>query len=101
VSSGIDIFPAWFLASARVSTARGVAAHSIAEYCLAAMLSVTKELPTLWVSGPEQWKSRRTASFHGSTVGLVGLGAIGVALAQFALASLWPRSGLLRYAPPL
>ncbi|MBD1552056.1 NAD(P)-dependent oxidoreductase [Pseudomonas typographi] len=85
VSSGIDLFPAWFLRSARISTARGVAAHSIAEYCLAAMLSVSKDLPNLWVSGPEQWTGRRTASVYGSTIGLLGLGAIGQALAHKAL----------------
>ncbi|WP_311969924.1 NAD(P)-dependent oxidoreductase [Pseudomonas baltica] len=86
VSSGTDIFPPWFLQSARVSTARGVAAHSIADYCLAAILSVSKDLPNLWVNSPLQWQSRRTATVYGSTVGLVGLGAIGEALAQKALA---------------
>lgn len=86
VSSGIDIFPPWFLQSARISTARGVAAHSIAEYCLAAILSVSKDLPNLWVTSPEQWKGRRTASVYGCTIGLLGLGAIGEALAAKALA---------------
>lgn len=86
VSSGIDIFPPWFLQSARISTARGVAAHSIAEYCLTAILSVSKDLPNLWVRGPEQWKGRRTASVYGSTIGLLGLGAIGETLAHKALA---------------
>ncbi|MFF7709063.1 NAD(P)-dependent oxidoreductase [Pseudomonas sp. NPDC007930] len=86
VSSGIDIFPDWFFQGVRVSTARGVAAQSISEYALAAILRQTFQLDSLWVNAPEQWRTRRHTLVHGSTVGLVGFGAINQLLAGKLLA---------------
>jgi len=81
VSSGIDMHPNWVLHGRPTSTARGVAAETIAEYVLAAIFDDVKSFGSLRVSSPEQWKNRTTGALRGSTIGLVGLGAIGEAVA--------------------
>jgi phosphoglycerate dehydrogenase-like enzyme len=86
VSSGTDIYPPWFLAGLPVSTARGVAAESIAEYVIAALFDATKRLSELWVHDPAQWQTRPLRALRGSTLGLVGYGAIGQAIARKAQA---------------
>ena len=85
VSSGVDVFPHWFLQGVPVSTARGVAAESIAEYVIAALFDATKRLPDVWIHGPGQWRQRPFRALRGSTLGIVGYGAIGQAIAHKAL----------------
>ena len=82
LTSGTDMYPAWLLDTVPVSTARGVASEAIAEYVAAAIFDDAKQLSTLWVRGPAQWSPRPLASVRGSSVGLVGLGAIGTAVAR-------------------
>lgn len=86
VTSGTDKHPGWLLDSVPTATARGVAAQQIAEYALAAMLHQVKELDRLWIRDPADWTARPLGSIAGSTVGIVGLGAIGGALARKLLA---------------
>lgn len=81
VTSGLDKHPSWLLNSLPTSTARGVAAETIAEYVAAAIFDASKSMSSLRVREPEQWKSRATSAIRGSTVGVVGLGAIGQAVA--------------------
>jgi phosphoglycerate dehydrogenase-like enzyme len=81
VSAGVDGFPRWFLEGPIVTTARGVTAEPIAEYVLAVLLSAVKQLPALWVKQPQDWSHRRLTMLRGSTLGLVGFGAVGQAIA--------------------
>lgn len=82
VTSGTDKHPEWLLQSRPTSTARGVAAEQIAEYVIAAIFYQTKQLDVLWVNHPDQWQTRQLTSVAGTTVGLIGLGAIGEAIAR-------------------
>lgn len=84
VSSGTDHYPNWFLKTLPVSTARGVAAEPIAEYVIGAIFEAVKALHTLWISDPLAWRTRPLAPIQGSTLGLVGYGAIGKAVARRA-----------------
>ena len=82
VTSGTDKHPDWLLQSRPTSTARGVAAEQIAEYVIAVIFHQAKQLDALWVNHPEQWPARTLSSVAGTTVGLIGLGAIGEAIAR-------------------
>ncbi len=86
VTSGTDKHPPWLLQSLPTATARGVAADQIAEYALAAILYQAKGLDRLWIQDPADWQARPLDSIAASTVGVVGLGAIGSALARKLLA---------------
>jgi phosphoglycerate dehydrogenase-like enzyme len=88
LSSGIDAYPSW-LFDLPVTTARGSSAHAIAEFALAAIFAAAKQLPAIWISSADGWdwsRRPRLAPVRGSTVGIVGFGAIGRALAEKAVA---------------
>lgn len=85
-SSGIDLYPDWFLHTVPVTTSRGAAAGAISEHVLAAMLAATKGLPERWIHSPEEWKVSWAASFHGCTVAILGFGPIARAIAGKTMA---------------
>ncbi len=85
-SSGIDFYPPWLLEGPPVSCGRGVASDEIAEYVIAAILAQAKDLEAVRAHSRSQWKQARLGRVRGSTVGIVGLGAIGAAVADRALA---------------
>jgi phosphoglycerate dehydrogenase-like enzyme len=85
-TAGIDIYPDWLFDGPVVTSARGAAAVSIAEYVLGAILSDAKRMPEIWIDGPERWTRMQLSLLSGQTLGLVGFGAIGEALAPRALA---------------
>lgn len=80
VSSGIDFYPGWFFDGPPVSTSRGSAAENIAEFALAAIFAAAKRLPDIWVHDG-QWNFTALAPLKGSTLGILGFGAIGRSLA--------------------
>ncbi len=85
--TGIDAWPARLLEGRLVTCSRGVSAIPIAEYVLAAMLAFEKDFPATWLSEPpEHWNLANLGELAGKTVGLVGLGGIGAAVAQRSLA---------------
>lgn len=98
ISAGIDAYPRWLFEVPLVSSARGTAAEPIAEYVLAALLSVAKRLPEIWVTEAKAWRHVPLAMLRGSTLGLVGFGAIAQAVAEKALA-LGMRVQAVRRAP--
>jgi phosphoglycerate dehydrogenase-like enzyme len=65
-----------------------VSAIPIAEYVLAVMLAFEKDIPRIYLDGvPEHWNIHPgMGELAGKTVGLVGVGGIGEAVAQRALA---------------
>lgn len=87
-----------------VSNSRGVAAPNIAEHVLALMLSFARDLPALIrAQHDHRWtKSRDLTLFElaGQTVGIIGLGAIGQALAGKAGALGMRVLGVRRNASP-
>ena len=85
-SAGIDFYPRWLLDAPIVSCARGTASEEIADYVIAAIYRQAKDLEAAAVSSPEDWRYRQLGQVHGSTVGIIGFGAIGRAVARRATA---------------
>jgi phosphoglycerate dehydrogenase-like enzyme len=70
-----------------VTCARGASAVPISEYVLTTMLDFEKGFPQFWIhEPPERWNFQRMDTLAGKTVGIVGLGGIGTAVAKRALA---------------
>ncbi|HMG25334.1 MAG TPA: NAD(P)-dependent oxidoreductase [Acidimicrobiia bacterium] len=84
--TGIDSFPDELFDGRTVTCARGASAIPIAEFVLAAMLAFEKRLPETWIhEPPERWNFAPLGWLNTRTLGLVGLGGIGVAVAERAL----------------
>jgi phosphoglycerate dehydrogenase-like enzyme len=81
-SVGIDFYPDWLLDGPVVSCARGTASEEIADYVIAAIYARTKDLASVAVHAREDWRYRELGRVVGSTVGVIGLGAIGTAVAR-------------------
>lgn len=86
VSSGIDFYPEWLFSGVTVTTSRGATALTIVEYVLASLFQQHKKLQQLQIYGPDQWQRQSIPLLHGTTLGIVGYGAIGQLLAQYAQA---------------
>ena len=88
LGTGIDAFPLGLLDETQVLTcSRGASAVPIAEWVLAVMLAFEKRLPDAWIHArpPEGWSRQSLGALYGRTLGLVGLGGIGLAVAERAL----------------
>ncbi|PQZ88929.1 MULTISPECIES: D-isomer specific 2-hydroxyacid dehydrogenase family protein [Pseudomonas] len=85
VSSGIDFYPSWLFDGPPVTTSRGSAADNLAEFALAAIFAASKHLPEIWVKDA-QWNFTPLRPLKGTTLGILGFGAIGESLAHKALA---------------
>ena len=86
-STGIDGFPLELLGDRVMTCSRGASAIGISEWCLAMMLAFEKDLPNVWLqSPPERWFTADLGALYGKTLGLIGLGGIGTAVARRALA---------------
>jgi phosphoglycerate dehydrogenase-like enzyme len=88
IGTGIDrIPPELFKAVPTVTCARGASAVPISEYVLAVMLAFAKRFPQSWIAEPPQaWNLQRFDTLAGRTLGIVGFGGIGRAVATRALA---------------
>jgi len=85
-SAGVDGYPPWYFNAPLVTSTRGPAAQPVAEYVLAATFAHAKRIPDIWIRDRADWASKPLASVHGSTMGIVGYGAIGQAVAVLAQA---------------
>lgn len=84
--TGIDSWPREHLEGRTVTCARGMSATPIAEFVLGEMLAFEKHFPAVWLSEPpEHWNVADLGELAGKTLGLVGLGGIGEAIARRAL----------------
>jgi phosphoglycerate dehydrogenase-like enzyme len=84
--TGIDSFQPELFEGRTVTNARGASAIPISEFVLAAMLAFEKRLPDTWIhEPPEHWNFAPLGWLNTRTLGLVGLGGIGVAIAERAL----------------
>ena len=85
--TGVDGMPPELLTGRTVTCSRGAGAVPISEWVLAMMLAFEKRLPEAWVGEPpEHWGWTQLGGLSGRTLGLVGLGGIGSAVATRALA---------------
>jgi len=85
--TGIDKVPRRILEGRTVTCSRGVSAIPISEFVLASMLAFEKDFPSVWLQEPpEHWNFAALGELAGKTLGLVGLGGIGTAVARRALA---------------
>jgi phosphoglycerate dehydrogenase-like enzyme len=84
--TGVDSFPQEMFDGRTVTCARGASAIPISEFVLAAMLAFEKHLPETWIDEPpEHWNFASLGWLNTRTLGLVGLGGIGLAVAERAL----------------
>jgi phosphoglycerate dehydrogenase-like enzyme len=84
--TGIDEFPLQALGGRVLTCSRGASAVPIAEWVLAMLLAFEKDLPGSWISEPPRhWSIAGLGGLQGRTLGLVGLGGIGAAVAERAL----------------
>lgn len=87
-SVGTEVFPRWFFAPGlSVSNARGVAANAVADFVLLAVLAHEKRwFEGLRIHAASEWKPHALGGPCGRTIGIVGYGPIGRAIATRALA---------------
>lgn len=84
--TGVDGVPAALYEGRVVTCARGASAVPISEFVLAAMLAAAKRFPATWLDAPpKHWNFARLDVLDGRTLGLIGLGGIGAAVAERAL----------------
>jgi phosphoglycerate dehydrogenase-like enzyme len=70
-----------------VTNVRGIAATSMAEFVIGRLIAVWKRFDEIAASQRErQWSPAFGRTFSGSTIGVVGVGAIGTAVARLAKA---------------
>ena len=87
LGTGVDKFPLHLVKDKQVTCSRGATAVPIAEWVMAMLLAHEKQLPDRWVSEPPQaWYMADLGSLENKTLGIVGFGAIGQAIAKRALA---------------
>jgi len=85
--TGVNEFPFEALGDRPLTCSRGASAIPIAEWVLAVMLAAEKRLPETWIQEPPaHWSIASLGGLHGRTLGLVGIGGIGTAVATRALA---------------
>jgi len=85
IGTGVDRFPFALLGDRVLTCARGASAVPIAEWVLAMLLAYEKHLPDAWISAPDGWRRMALGGLAGRTLGLLGLGGIGAAVATRAL----------------
>ena len=88
-STGTGVHPPLLRAAVgrALTCSHGWSSIPIAEWVLATMLAFEKRLPGSWISEPpERWARADLGGLHGRTLGLVGIGTIGIEVARRALA---------------
>ncbi len=101
-STGIDQYPEWLTESTLpVTNLRGAVAGSITEYVLAALFRQHKQLAERQIQTPDAWRPDNIPQLAGTTLGIVGYGAIGQQLTRAALALGLRVVVLRRHAVPI
>ncbi|MGA1808228.1 NAD(P)-dependent oxidoreductase [Sphingobium sp. WW5] len=85
-SVGVDFYPDWLLDAPLVTCGRGVASEEIADYAIAAIYAHAKNLDAVTVRSRAQWGPAQLGRVSGTTIGIIGMGAIGAAVARRGLA---------------
>ncbi|WP_336966435.1 NAD(P)-dependent oxidoreductase [Sphingobium aquiterrae] len=85
-SAGIDFYPDWLLDAPLVTCGRGVASEEIADYVVAAIYAYAKNIEAVTARSRAQWVQAPLGRVSGTTIGIIGLGAIGAAVARRGVA---------------
>lgn len=85
-SAGVEGYPDWLLRDRLVSCGRGLTSDQIAEYVMAAIMRVEKDMEGFRVRSATDWRNRPTGRLAGRSLGLLGFGAIGQAITRRARA---------------
>jgi phosphoglycerate dehydrogenase-like enzyme len=88
-SAGTDhpVFGMFRERGVRVTTSSGAAARPIAATVMMYLLALSRDLPrALRAQARHEWEPRSVAELEGGTVGVVGMGAIGLEVARLAAA---------------
>lgn len=85
-TTGIEIYPPTLLQDRIMTCGRGLNALPIAEFVFAAMLRVEKRLEETCARSEADWRQHDIGRLYGKTLGLIGYGSIGQAIARRALA---------------
>ncbi|MBB6251082.1 D-isomer specific 2-hydroxyacid dehydrogenase family protein [Nitrospirillum iridis] len=86
ISVGIDFYPDWLFDGPVVTAAKRSSATALAEFSLAAIFAAAKRFPEVWIRQASDWRPTPLGLVEGATLGIVGFGGIGQALAPKALA---------------
>jgi phosphoglycerate dehydrogenase-like enzyme len=87
LGAGVDGFPFALVGERVLTCSRGASAPAIAEWVLATMLAFEKQLPQSWITAPPRQRTvADLGGLRGRTLGIIGLGSIGVEVARRALA---------------
>jgi phosphoglycerate dehydrogenase-like enzyme len=101
LGAGVGGFPFDVLDGRLMTCSKGASAVSISEWVLAVMLAFEKRLPESFITEPPPaWNSANLGVLAGTTMGLIGVGAIGTEIARRALAFDMRVVGLRRSARP-
>jgi phosphoglycerate dehydrogenase-like enzyme len=87
MGSGTDQYQAFGLLDSKVvlTSSKGVAARTIAEFVMAQILSIAKRLPErVEEQRARRWRRLLHLDLHGLTIGIVGFGEIGSEIARMA-----------------
>jgi phosphoglycerate dehydrogenase-like enzyme len=99
--TGVDEAPEWMFDVPHFTVSRGAASIAIAEYVLAAILDFEKRLRDVRTTSRAEWSGRDVGSLAGLSIGIVGLGEIGRAVAKLANAFSMTVRAVRRRAEPL
>jgi phosphoglycerate dehydrogenase-like enzyme len=90
ISAGVELLPFSYLRQnrVRVSNARGIHAVPMGEYAMAVLLQLTRRVHDLYrLQQKKEWdRTIRVSELSGKTVAIIGVGAIGQAIAKRAKA---------------
>jgi phosphoglycerate dehydrogenase-like enzyme len=86
LGTGVDRFPFELLGDRLLTCSRGGSSVPIAEWVLAMMLAFEKRVPEVWIHDvpTKDQQYRHLGALYGRTLGLVGVGGIGAAVAERA-----------------
>jgi phosphoglycerate dehydrogenase-like enzyme len=86
IGTGVDGFPFSALTGRVLTCSRGASAIPISEWVIAMMLAFEKRIPETWITEPPPaWNFAELGTLWRRTLGLVGIGSIGAAVAERAL----------------
>ncbi|MBD9626989.1 glyoxylate reductase (NADP(+)) [Ensifer sp. ENS06] len=85
-ATGVEIYPEVLKSGCIMTCGRGLNAAPIAEFVFAALLRREKKLEEIRAYGPADWNRPEIGGLYGRTLGIIGFGALGEAIARRASA---------------